>query len=124
MRESGHVFTTLDDHLEHLHHNDVFNKYRRAIIPKEKLKERTEIIREYIAAQLEPLTLKRLAANVIRCSLQPNAWTGIHELPFPPGFDRDTILLNVNANIFVKPNGNSQKRNLDYSPNIELGRID
>ena len=38
-----------------------------------------------------PLTLKRLAANVIRLRLRPNAIVGAKKLPLPSGFNRKYI---------------------------------
>ena len=42
-----------------------------------------------------PLTLQRLAANVIRRRLRPNALVGVKKLPLPPAFNRNFILLDA-----------------------------
>ena len=41
-----------------------------------------------------PRSLKRLAANVIRKAMVPNAWVGLNRLPLPPGFDKQYIILH------------------------------
>ena len=41
-----------------------------------------------------PRTLKRLAANVIKQTMVPNAWVSLNELPLPPMFDRSYIILH------------------------------
>lgn len=42
-----------------------------------------------------PLSLKRLAANIIRTSLQPNAIAGINKMNLPAGFDKSYITLGL-----------------------------
>ena len=42
-----------------------------------------------------PLTLQRLAANVIRTELKPNAVAGLKKLRLPPGFDKSYITLGL-----------------------------
>ena len=44
--------------------------------------------------QQTPRSLKRLAANVIRRVMVPNAWSGLHKLPLPPGFDKQYIIMS------------------------------
>ena len=51
-------------------------------------------------AMRTPLTLQRLAANVIRLSLRPNAHVGVKKLPLPPMFDSNFILLDVDIEKF------------------------
>jgi hypothetical protein len=40
-----------------------------------------------------PLSLKRLSANVLRLGLKPNAFVGVKGLALPPGFDQKYITL-------------------------------
>ena len=49
----------------------------------------------YIQMKLQtPRTFKRLAANVIRKTMVPNALVGLNRLPLPPGFDKQYIILD------------------------------
>ena len=41
-----------------------------------------------------PRSLQRLAANVIRKAMVPNAWVGLERLPLPPAFDKQYIILH------------------------------
>ena len=71
------------------------------IIPKSffrrKLKKNIE---EYQSKYPQPLTLQRLAANVIRTSLRPNAVAGLKHLQLPPGFDSSVITLGLTKENF------------------------
>ena len=49
-----------------------------------------------------PLTLQRLAANVIRTSLRPNAVAGLKHLQLPPGFDQSYITLGLTKEIILE----------------------
>ena len=44
--------------------------------------------------QKTSISLKRLAANVLRIKLVPNAWVGLKRLALPPAFDKQYIILN------------------------------
>ena len=48
------------------------------------------------------LTLKRLAANVIRTSLRPNAVAGLKHLLLPPGFDQSYVTLGLHCDSNVQ----------------------
>ena len=53
------------------------------------------IIERVVHRQRNPLTLRRISANVIRVHLTPNAWVGREQLPLGPVFDRDFITLGL-----------------------------
>ena len=72
--ESGYTFTCLD----------ALKLVANSVV--------TESIDELIST---PLTLQRLAANVIRRRLRPNALVGVKKLSLPPAFNRNFILLDV-----------------------------
>ena len=60
------------------------------------LQETNTDLASYINTELQnPLSMKRLAANVVRKALVPNAWVGMNRLPLPPGFDQQYIILNA-----------------------------
>ena len=52
-----------------------------------------DVTEERLRKLNRPLTLKRLAANVIRLRLQPNPFVGVKKLSLPPGFDRSYITI-------------------------------
>ena len=41
-----------------------------------------------------PRSLQRLAANVIRKAMVPNAWVGVERLPLPPAYNKQFIILH------------------------------
>ena len=44
-----------------------------------------------------PRCLLRLAADVLRKTMKPNAWVGLTRLSIPPGFDREYIIFNARS---------------------------
>ena len=43
----------------------------------------------------QPLSLEKLAANVLRTRLRPNAFVGVQNLGLPPGYNKSFITLGV-----------------------------
>ena len=70
-------------------------KLRNTDIIQERVRLPSDFFDKMNAKFNQPLTLQRLAANVIRTSLQPNTALGLPRLELPPRFDKTYITLGI-----------------------------
>ena len=55
----------------------------------------SKLVIDLTLRQRHPRSLLRLAADVLRKNMIPNAWVGLKRLPLPPGFDKEYIIFNA-----------------------------
>ena len=58
-----------------------------------------ELTERLTLRQANPRTLLRLAADVLRKTMLPNAWVGLKRLSMPPGFDKEYIIFDARSKV-------------------------